>query len=69
MPMADALSESAWMTKFPLRVPILAGWMSAAAFIVGLGCWSVLAPMTSATIATGELVVYGMPCLLFRIEL
>jgi len=57
--MGNTVSGMDWAGRFPLRAPILAGWLAAAAFIVGLGGWSVLAPLASATIATGELVVEG----------
>lgn len=44
---------------FPVRTPILAGWIIVAAFLLTVTAWASVAPLASAVIASGEIVVEG----------
>ena len=52
MRLGEAVTGMEGAARFPLRWPILGGWVIAAAFVVAIGAWSAVAPMSSATIAS-----------------
>jgi len=55
----DASTSSDWKASFPVRGPILGGWIITIAFVSLVVGWGSVAPIASATIASGELVVEG----------
>ena len=55
----DNSTQADWRSRFPLRGPIVAGWAIAGVFVAGIALWSGIAPLASATVASGELVLQG----------